>query len=39
MGFQASAWVSTAQIGDEVEVRIEEAHPRDDVIYLKEVVG
>lgn len=39
VGFQASAWVSTAQIGDEVEVRIEEAHPRDDVIYLKEVVG
>lgn len=39
VGFQASAWVSTAQIGDEVEVRIEEAHPRDDAIYLKEVVG
>ncbi|PON76112.1 Replication factor A protein [Trema orientale] len=38
VGFQASAWVSTAQIGDEVEVQVEEAHPRDDVIYLKEVV-
>ncbi|XP_024031231.1 ribonuclease II, chloroplastic/mitochondrial [Morus notabilis] len=39
VGFQVSAWVSTAQIGDEVEVRIEEAHPRDDAIHLKEVVN
>ncbi|XP_060674261.1 ribonuclease II, chloroplastic/mitochondrial isoform X2 [Ziziphus jujuba] len=38
VGLQASAWVSVAQVGDEVEVQIEEAHPRDDVLYLKEVV-
>ncbi|KAL5549913.1 hypothetical protein UlMin_000089 [Ulmus minor] len=38
VGFQCSAWVSTAQVGDEVEVRVEEAHPRDDVLYVKEVV-
>lgn len=39
MGFQASAWVSVgAQIGDEVEVRVDEAHPRDDFISLKEVI-
>ena len=39
VGFQASAWVSLgAQIGDEVMVKVEEAHPRDDVIFLKEVV-
>ncbi|KAK7846061.1 ribonuclease ii [Quercus suber] len=38
-GFQASAWVSVgAQIGDEVEVRVDEAHPRDDFISLKEVI-
>lgn len=26
------------QIGDEVEVKVEEAHPRDDILFLKEVV-
>lgn len=39
VGVQASAWVSVGvQVGDEVEVRVEEAHPRDDVLSLKEVV-
>ncbi|XP_021289415.1 ribonuclease II, chloroplastic/mitochondrial isoform X2 [Herrania umbratica] len=39
VGFQASAWVSIgAQVGDEVEVQVEEAHPRDDVLSLKEVI-
>ncbi|KAJ1394413.1 Nucleic acid-binding, OB-fold [Sesbania bispinosa] len=39
VGFQASAWVSVGtQIGDEVMVKVEEAHPRDDIIFLKEVV-
>ncbi|KAK1563296.1 hypothetical protein Q3G72_025588 [Acer saccharum] len=39
VGFQASAWVSVgSQIGDEVEVQVEEAHPRDDVVFLKEVI-
>lgn len=39
VGLQASAWVSVgSQIGDEVLVRVEEAHPRDDVLFLKEVV-
>lgn len=39
MGLQASAWVSVgAQIGDEVQVRVEEAHPRDDVLSLKEII-
>ncbi|KAJ6747090.1 EXORIBONUCLEASE II MITOCHONDRIAL [Salix koriyanagi] len=39
VGLQASAWVSLGtQIGDEVQVRVEEAHPRDDIISLKEVV-
>lgn len=38
IGTQASVWVSTGvQIGDEVEVRVEEAHPRDDILCLKEV--
>lgn len=38
VGLQASAWVSLGkQIGDEVEVKVEEAHPRDDVLSLKEV--
>ncbi|KAK3016409.1 hypothetical protein RJ639_007056, partial [Escallonia herrerae] len=33
VGFQASAWVSVgSQIGDEVEVQVEEAHPRDDIL-------
>ncbi|XP_034920514.1 ribonuclease II, chloroplastic/mitochondrial [Populus alba] len=39
VGLQATAWVSLGtQIGDEVQVRVEEAHPRDDIISLKEVV-
>ncbi|KAL4296653.1 hypothetical protein GQ457_12G009740 [Hibiscus cannabinus] len=39
VGLQASVWVSAgSQIGDEVEVQVEEARPRDDVISLKEVV-
>ncbi|KAH0861738.1 hypothetical protein HID58_089999, partial [Brassica napus] len=39
VGFQATAWVSEGkQVGDEVEVRVEEAHPRDDLILLKEVL-
>ncbi|KAI7755099.1 hypothetical protein M8C21_025969 [Ambrosia artemisiifolia] len=39
VGFQATAWVSIgSHVGDEVEVRVEEAHPRDDIISLKEVV-
>ncbi|XP_017192070.2 ribonuclease II, chloroplastic/mitochondrial isoform X2 [Malus domestica] len=39
VGLQSSVWISVgAQIGDEVLVRIEEAHPRDDVLLLKEVV-
>ncbi|XP_027337797.1 ribonuclease II, chloroplastic/mitochondrial isoform X1 [Abrus precatorius] len=39
VGFQTSAWVSVGtQIGDEVLVKVEEAHPRDDILFLKEVV-
>ncbi|GAV76583.1 LOW QUALITY PROTEIN: RNB domain-containing protein, partial [Cephalotus follicularis] len=39
VGFQASAWVSLGkQVGDEVEVQVEEAQPRDDVLSLKEVL-
>lgn len=39
VGIQASACVSVGvQIGDEVEVQVDEAHPRDDVLSLKEVV-
>ncbi|CAJ2655739.1 unnamed protein product [Trifolium pratense] len=38
VGFQATAWVSVGtQIGDEVVVKVEESHPRDDIIYVKEV--
>ncbi|CAH2042248.1 unnamed protein product [Thlaspi arvense] len=38
VGVQASAWVSVGvQVGDEVEVQVEEAYPRDDVLSLKEV--
>ncbi|KAK6942965.1 Ribonuclease II/R, partial [Dillenia turbinata] len=38
-GYQASAWVSVGvQIGDEIDVRVEEAHPCEDVLALKEVV-
>ncbi|KAL2533764.1 Ribonuclease II [Abeliophyllum distichum] len=40
IGLQASVWVSVGvQVGDEVKVRVEEAHPRDDIITLKEVQG
>ena len=39
VGMQASAKVSVGlQIGDEVQVQVEEAHPRDDVLSLMEVV-
>ncbi|KAL2319999.1 hypothetical protein Fmac_028968 [Flemingia macrophylla] len=39
VGFQASSWISVGtQIGDEVIVKVVEAHPRDDIIFLKEVV-
>lgn len=39
VGFQATAWVSVgSQIGDEVVVKVEQSHPRDDIIYVKEVV-
>ncbi|XVE61894.1 hypothetical protein DITRI_Ditri06bG0075400 [Diplodiscus trichospermus] len=39
VGMQASAWVSVGtQVGDEVEVQVEEAHPRDDVLSLKEFI-
>jgi hypothetical protein len=39
VGVQASLSVSVgSQIGDEVEVRVEEAHPRDDFLELKEVI-
>ncbi|KAL0338307.1 UNVERIFIED_CONTAM: Ribonuclease II, chloroplastic/mitochondrial [Sesamum angustifolium] len=38
VGLQASAWVSVGvQVGDEVKVQVEEAHPRDDVLSFKEV--
>ncbi|KAH0737014.1 hypothetical protein KY290_035719 [Solanum tuberosum] len=38
IGIQASSWVSIGvQIGDEVDVQVEEAHPRDDILSLKEV--
>ncbi|KAK4348512.1 hypothetical protein RND71_031267 [Anisodus tanguticus] len=38
IGVHASSWMSTGvQIGDEVDVQVEEAHPRDDVLSLKEV--
>ncbi|XP_043687973.1 ribonuclease II, chloroplastic/mitochondrial isoform X2 [Telopea speciosissima] len=39
VGIQASSWVSVGvQIGDEIEVKVEEAHPRDDAVSLKEVI-
>ncbi|KAF7844583.1 ribonuclease II, chloroplastic/mitochondrial [Senna tora] len=39
VGYQATAWVSVGtQIGDEIEVKVEEAHPREGVLSLKEVV-
>ncbi|KAJ8899689.1 hypothetical protein K2173_019387 [Erythroxylum novogranatense] len=38
VGFQAPAWVSEGvQVGDELQVQVEEAHPRDDFLSLKEV--
>ncbi|EPS64152.1 hypothetical protein M569_10628, partial [Genlisea aurea] len=38
VGFQASTWVSVGvQIGDEVKVKVENAHPRDDIIDIREV--
>ncbi|XP_058764089.1 ribonuclease II, chloroplastic/mitochondrial-like [Vicia villosa] len=40
VGFQATAWVSLGtQIGDEVMVKVEESHPRDDIIFVKEIVS
>ena len=37
VGIQGSAWVSLGvQVGDEVKVVVEEAHPRDDVLIFKE---
>lgn len=39
VGHQASAWVSVGtQVGDEVIIRVEESHPRDDFLSLKEVI-
>ncbi|XP_068643326.1 ribonuclease II, chloroplastic/mitochondrial [Aristolochia californica] len=39
VGIQASAFVSVGtQVGDEIQVLVKEAHPRDDVLSLKEVV-
>ncbi|KAL6574713.1 hypothetical protein OROMI_011998 [Orobanche minor] len=39
VGLQACVSVSLGvHIGDEVKVRVEEAHPRDDVFSCKEVV-
>ncbi|XP_041023892.1 ribonuclease II, chloroplastic/mitochondrial isoform X2 [Juglans microcarpa x Juglans regia] len=39
VGFQASASVSVGlHIGDEIEVWVEESHPRDDYLALKEVI-
>lgn len=38
VGLQASASVSVGvKVGDEVKVQVEEAHPRDDILSLKEV--
>lgn len=35
--YKGSAWVSLGvQVGDEVKVVVEEAHPRDDVLIFKE---
>ncbi|XP_042046100.1 ribonuclease II, chloroplastic/mitochondrial-like isoform X2 [Salvia splendens] len=40
VGIQGSAWVSLGvQVGDEVKVLVEEAHPRDDVLIFKEAQG
>ncbi|XP_021759239.1 ribonuclease II, chloroplastic/mitochondrial-like isoform X1 [Chenopodium quinoa] len=38
VGLQASAWVLVgSQVGDEIEVQVEVAHPRDDTLSLKHV--
>ncbi|KAL9242492.1 hypothetical protein vseg_016484 [Gypsophila vaccaria] len=38
VGHQASAWVLVgSQVGDEIQVVIEHAHPRDDALSLKQV--
>ncbi|KNA06496.1 hypothetical protein SOVF_180210 [Spinacia oleracea] len=38
VGLQASAWVLVgSQVGDEIEVQVEEAQPRDDILSLKQV--
>lgn len=38
MGVQASALLSLGiQVGDEIYVLVTEAHPRDDVLLLREV--
>ncbi|KAG9154881.1 hypothetical protein Leryth_025272 [Lithospermum erythrorhizon] len=40
VGLQASAWVSVGvQIGDKIQLEIEESHPRDDILSLKEIPG
>lgn len=40
VGIQGSVWVSLGvQVGDEVKVVVEEAHPRDDVLSFKEIPG
>ncbi|KAM7464061.1 hypothetical protein LguiA_032182 [Lonicera macranthoides] len=40
VGLQFSAWVRVgSRIGDEVEMQVEDAHPRRDFISLKEVVN
>ncbi|CAH9074436.1 unnamed protein product [Cuscuta europaea] len=39
VGIEANVWVSIGkQIGDELEVQVEEAHPRDDILSLKETL-
>ncbi|KAI6698297.1 hypothetical protein NL676_018416 [Syzygium grande] len=39
VGLQASAWVSVGRdIGDEIVVWVEESHPRDDFLSLREVI-
>ncbi|XP_074264228.1 ribonuclease II, chloroplastic/mitochondrial isoform X2 [Silene latifolia] len=38
VGLQASAWVLVgSQVGDEIQVLVEHAHPRDDALSLKHV--
>lgn len=40
VGIQGSVTVSLGtQVGDEVKVVVEDAHPRDDVLTFKEVQG